>query len=46
VGSAGSEEGPVAVYCECDDEPLGSGATELVDGYASFCNAQRDAPFE
>jgi hypothetical protein len=30
VGSPGSGQGPLAGCCECGDEPLGSGATELV----------------
>jgi hypothetical protein len=30
VDSPGSGQGPVAGCCECGDEPLGSGATELV----------------
>jgi hypothetical protein len=30
VGSVGSGQGLVAGFCECGDEPSGSGATELV----------------
>jgi hypothetical protein len=30
VGSVGSVQEPVAGCCECDDEPSGSGATELI----------------
>jgi hypothetical protein len=30
MDSSGSGQGPVAGSCECSDEPLGSGATELV----------------
>jgi hypothetical protein len=40
----GSGQGPVAGYCECGDEPLGSCATELV----SFTNKSKpvDQPFD
>jgi hypothetical protein len=30
LDSTGSEQGPVAGYCECGDEPLSFCATELV----------------
>jgi hypothetical protein len=30
MGSTGSGLGPVAGCCECGNEPLGSGTTELV----------------
>jgi hypothetical protein len=30
LASPGSGQGPLAGCCECDDEPAGSGATELV----------------
>jgi hypothetical protein len=30
VDSPGSGQGPVTCFCECGDEPSGSGSTELV----------------
>jgi hypothetical protein len=36
VDSPGSGQGPLAGSCECGDEPLGSGTTELVNYFHQF----------
>jgi hypothetical protein len=40
LDSAGSGQGPVAGCCECDDEPSGSCATELVSAGCSVVAAE------
>jgi hypothetical protein len=40
LDSTGSGQGPMADCCECGDEPLGSGATELV---RASCHITDDA---
>jgi hypothetical protein len=41
LDSTGSGQGPVADYCECGGEHLGSGATELVRYCRETMRAER-----
>jgi hypothetical protein len=42
LDSTGSGQGPVAVCCECGDEPSGFCATELVSYFTVFFDGSWD----